>query len=376
MASSDSLFDNHINSEQPSLAQDVAPADETKLHSIPDYESSDPENDLNLGKTLITYRILVSRREAGAIIGKEGMNITRIRNQFDIKAGVSKIIDGCIDRILTVTGMVDNIPDALVEIAQSILDANLLTIKESEENNLNPTRLISYDYPPLRPLSQRPNYKSDEYKTNLFLRLLIPNSQVGTLIGKGGSRIKSIQEENNIKMVASKDFLEHSTERLIELQATRDNLRNALFSISNYLLKDYQGTTSTTFYVPCAPLETARFGNTNHSHPQTGPNFRRSYPSNNSHFYNDTRSGSKEIIKKISFPNEYIGALIGKRGSRIQEIRVLSQSAVAIENENTEDNEREITLVGTRAAVDKAIDLLNMYYEREQKRRMNEGMNE
>ncbi|ODQ47183.1 hypothetical protein PICMEDRAFT_30906 [Pichia membranifaciens NRRL Y-2026] len=342
MTTSESLFDNNINSEQPAVSK-------TPSHHLEESEAETDDNyDLDLGKTLITYRILVSRREAGAIIGKEGVNISKIRDEFDVKAGVSKVMDGCIDRILTVTGMVDNIPSALVDIAQSVTDANIQTIKEADENSSNPLRLISYEYPPLRPLTQRPNYRSPEYETNLFLRLLIPNSQVGTLIGKGGLRIKSIQEDNDIKMVASKDFLEHSTERLVELQGSEENLKDALLSISKYLLRDYQGTAPTTFYVPCAPLE------------------------NNSAASGDIRTGGKEIIKKISFPNEYIGALIGKRGSRIQEIRLLSQCAVAIENENTEDDEREITLVGTKASVDKAIDLLNMYYEREQKRRMSE----
>ena len=378
MTTSESLFDNNINSEQPPVSK--TPSN----HHLEESENETEDNyDLDLGKTLITYRILVSRREAGAIIGKEGVNISKIRDEFDVKAGVSKVMDGCIDRILTVTGMVDNIPSALVDIAQSVTGANIQTIKEADENNSNPLRLISYEYPPLRPLTQRPNYRSPEYETNLFLRLLIPNSQVGTLIGKGGLRIKSIQEDNDIKMVASKDFLEHSTERLVELQGTEENLKDALLSISKYLLRDYQGTAPTTFYVPCAPLENNRFHRSNFN----GGLGRTSYNGNGmgngavpNGSYNapagaapgDIRTGGKEIIKKISFPNEYIGALIGKRGSRIQEIRLLSQCAVAIENENTEDDEREITLVGTKASVDKAIDLLNMYYEREQKRRMSE----
>ena len=362
--------------------------------SAPTYHS-DGEYDSELEKSLITFRILVSRREAGAIIGKEGSNISQIREKYDIKAGVSKVIDGCIDRILSVTGTVDNIPNALVEIAQSVTDANVQTIEEAEQAGTNPLRLISYEFPPLRPLIQRPNYKSEEYKNNYFLRMLIPNSQIGTLIGKGGIRIKSIQETNNIKMVASKDFLEHSNERLVEIQGDdKENLKNAIKSIAKYLIRDYQGNSSVTFYVPCSPIDTRGYnggrrfnGNGNnvnngpggyngpapmggnphiggpeYSPPVAATNFSSLPPA-------DPRLG-KEIIKKIAFPNEYIGALIGKRGSRIQEIRIVSQCAVAIENENTEDDEREITLVGTKASVDKAIDLLNMYYEREQKRRM------
>lgn len=379
MATSDSLFDNNINSEQPHETPTPTPTatstsnshDQDSVNETPttnesyNDEGSAIDDDLDLGKTLITYRILVSRREAGAIIGKEGSNISKIRDEFDVKAGVSRVMDGCIDRILTVTGMVDNIPSALVAIAQSVTDANVETILECDENNSNPSRLITYDYPPLRPLTQRPNYRSPEYTTSLFLRLLVPNAQVGTLIGKQGARIKSIQEDFNIKMVASKDFLDHSNERLVEVQGTQYDLKDALSSISKFLLRDYQGTVPTTFYVPSAPLETTRSRYDNRSRYNNNEN-----NTNAHHSSNDIRNGGKEIIKKISFPNEYIGALIGKRGSRIQEIRLLSQCAVAIENENEDDDDREITLVGTKASVDKAIDLLNMYYEREQKRRM------
>jgi heterogeneous nuclear rnp K-like protein len=402
MSTSDSLFDNSITSnpvpsqpaQEPSVDTQVDMQGQEPYDSAPTYHS-DGEYDSELEKSLITFRILVSRREAGAIIGKEGSNISQIREKYDIKAGVSKVIDGCIDRILSVTGTVDNIPNALVEIAQSVTDANVQTIEEAEQAGTNPLRLISYEFPPLRPLIQRPNYKSEEYKNNYFLRMLIPNSQIGTLIGKGGIRIKSIQETNNIKMVASKDFLEHSNERLVEIQGDdKENLKNAIKSIAKYLIRDYQGNSSVTFYVPCSPIDTRGYnggrrfnGNGNNvnngpggyngpapmgGNPHIGgPDYSHTVAANN--FISlppaDPRLG-KEIIKKIAFPNEYIGALIGKRGSRIQEIRIVSQCAVAIENENTEDDEREITLVGTKASVDKAIDLLNMYYEREQKRRM------
>ncbi|GMM47661.1 Hek2 protein [Pichia kluyveri] len=338
------------------------------------YEEEEFDDNDELSESTITYRLLVSRRETGAIIGKEGSNISQIRDKYDIKAGVSKVIDGCIDRVLSISGKIDNVSLSLTDIAQSVTDANVQTIKDCELKGTNPLRLISYDYSPLKPLSNRPNYKSIEYENNLFLRLLIPNSQIGTLIGKNGNRIKSIQEKFNIKMVASKDFLENSNERLVEIQGNNKNdLQNAIRLISKFLLRDYQGNHSVTYYIPCSPIDHNNYNhNGNYNNRNSNNNNRRN--NNSSHNYNNenTRVGGKEIIKKISFPNEYIGALIGKRGSRIQEIRIISQCAVAIENENDEDNEREITLVGTKYSVDKAIDLLNMYYEREQKRRMEE----
>lgn len=314
------------------------------------HNESDPAipEDVDLGKTLITFRVLVSRREAGAIIGRSGDNITQIRTDNNVKAGVSKVVDGCIDRILTVTGMVDNIPEALVSIAKSVTLANVETIKQSRESGTDPTSLLTYEYFPLKPLTQRPLFDDPTYAETIFLRLLVPNSQIGTLIGKGGSRIKHIQESCNVKMVASKGFLEGSTERLVELEGNETGVQSALSAISKCLLRDYQGTATTTYYSPSTAI----------------PSYRRR---------RESRCSGKEIIRKITFPNGYVGALIGRRGSRIQEVRRLSNCAIAIESESENgaqnDGEREVTIIGTRPNIDRAVDMLNDYYERERRRR-------
>ncbi|QPG76041.1 hypothetical protein FOA43_003427 [Brettanomyces nanus] len=340
MASSESLFGNSFTGASTANATAGNDDDLTANNNI--------DIDVDLGKTLITYRVLVSRREAGAIIGRNGDNITEIRNNNNVKAGVSKVVDGCIDRILTISGMVDNIPDTMVAIARSVTIANAETVKQADEKGTDPTNLITYDFFPLKPLTQRPLPNEPAYANTLFLRLLIPNSQIGTLIGKGGSRIKNIQETYNVKMVASKGFLENSTERLVELQGTEENMRPAIAAISKCLLRDYQGTATTTYYLPSAAM----------------PAYRRR---------REGRGTGKEVIKKITFPNEYIGALIGKRGSRIQEVRRLSSCAIAIESDSengvSNHGEREITIIGTRANIDHAVEMLNDYYQRERQRR-------
>lgn len=303
-----------------------------------------------------TLRVLVSRREAGAIIGKDGVNITQIRDKFACKAGVSKVIDGAVDRILTISGPVAGLGGAITEIAESVKRANLETVEEAAEKGLDPTRLITYDYFPLKALNQRPHYKEEEeYAKCLFIRLLIPNSLVGSLIGKSGSRIKSIQQSHGVKMVISKGFLENSNERLIDLQSDDPiGFKDSIVEIADYLNDEILSTSQhqSSFYIPCASLDSS-IGNT----PIRGAN--------------QSRESGKEIIKKISYPGEYIGALIGKRGSRIQDIRRISSCAIAVDTNDGEDGEREITIIGTNSSVDRAIDLLNGYYEREQRRRLN-----
>jgi heterogeneous nuclear rnp K-like protein len=55
----------------------------------------------------LTLRSLVSTKDAGVIIGKAGKNVADMREQTGVKAGVSKVIPGVHERVLTVTGAVD-----------------------------------------------------------------------------------------------------------------------------------------------------------------------------------------------------------------------------------------------------------------------------
>ncbi len=55
----------------------------------------------------LTLRALVSTKDAGVIIGKAGKNVADLRDQTGVKAGVSKVIPGVHERVLTVTGSVE-----------------------------------------------------------------------------------------------------------------------------------------------------------------------------------------------------------------------------------------------------------------------------
>ena len=58
---------------------------------------------------VLTLRALVTTKEAGVIIGKGGKNVADLREQTGVRAGVSKVIPGVHERVLTVGGSVDAI---------------------------------------------------------------------------------------------------------------------------------------------------------------------------------------------------------------------------------------------------------------------------
>lgn len=57
----------------------------------------------------MTLRALVSTKDAGVIIGKAGKNVADLRDQTGVKAGVSKVVPGVHERVLTVSGSVEGV---------------------------------------------------------------------------------------------------------------------------------------------------------------------------------------------------------------------------------------------------------------------------
>jgi heterogeneous nuclear rnp K-like protein 2 len=62
----------------------------------------------------LTLRALVSTKEAGVIIGKAGKNVADLRDQTGVKAGVSKVVQGVHDRVLTVSGSIEGVAKVII----------------------------------------------------------------------------------------------------------------------------------------------------------------------------------------------------------------------------------------------------------------------
>lgn len=108
-------------------------------------------------RTTVELRLLVRRREAGALIGRRGANIKRLREQF--RNSIFSIPD---------TG---NGPERVVCVATG-------------ERSVGPI---------LDELTQVLVEKSGECDDQLELKLLIHSSQAGSIIGLGGQSIKKLR---------------------------------------------------------------------------------------------------------------------------------------------------------------------------------------
>ncbi|KAG0268154.1 RNA binding protein, heterogenous nuclear RNP-K like protein [Actinomortierella ambigua] len=319
----------------------------------------------------LTLRALVSTKEAGVIIGKAGKNVAELRDLTGVKAGVSKVVQGVHDRVLTVTGTIEGVAKAFSLIAQTMLDNPITSSPPSTPQN------------PHRPATQ-----------TSAIRLLISHNLMGTIIGRQGAKIKHIQDASGARMVASKDMLPQSTERVVEIQGTVDAIRIAIYEIGKCLVEDWERGVGTVLYNPSAPRAAGAGGaaytttplqqggassGTRSSGNSSSSGGYASRTGNGSDFTRPrpeafSNNASQDIrTQEISIPADMVGCIIGKGGSKISEIRRLSGSRISIaKTPHDETGERMFTIVGTMEANEKALYLLYGQLEVEKDKRLSQ----
>lgn len=96
--------------------------------------------------------------------------------------------------------------------------------------------------------------------SSLAIKLLISHNQMGTIIGRQGLKIKHIQDVSGVRMVAQKDMLPQSTERIVEVQGTPEGIEKAVWEISKCLVDDWARGTGTVLYNPVVRTQTGGMG--------------------------------------------------------------------------------------------------------------------
>lgn len=364
---SHSLFERNFST-------DSAEGDVNGDHQEPAVSGAD--TNAEVGQSQLTLRALVSTKEAGVIIGKGGKNVAELRESTGVKAGVSKVVQGVHDRVLSVTGQLDGVSKAYSLIARTIL-----------ENPINVS-------PPSTPI----NPPTGTYTS---LRLLISHNLMGTIIGRQGLKIKHIQDVSGARMVASKEMLPQSTERVVEVQGTVEALRVAIWEIGKCLIEDWERGVGTVHYQPVIRLQ-GNEGRTSLGGGGSGGPTLGAAPSRRSNGEYITRTGNGSDFSRprnasgsgpsarrdslgsptspndpnvrtqnISIPADMVGCIIGKGGSKISEIRRLSGSRISIaKTPHDETGERMFTIQGSAEANEKALFLLYNQLESEKERRL------
>lgn len=71
----------------------------------------------------------------------------------------------------------------------------------------------------------------------ITLRLIVPASQCGSLIGKGGSKIKEIREVTGASIQVASEMLPNSTERAVTISGTGEAITQCIYHICNVMLE-------------------------------------------------------------------------------------------------------------------------------------------
>ena len=138
--------------DTPANDSDIADSlDQLKMDERlgPDGEPA-PKTDEEYAAAQLTLRAIVSSKEAGVIIGKAGKNVADLRDETGVKAGVSKVVQGVHDRVLTITGGCDAISRAYAIVARGLLEGaptigmGGIVQGNGTHRKFSPTRVIAH----------------------------------------------------------------------------------------------------------------------------------------------------------------------------------------------------------------------------------------
>ncbi|KAJ1650325.1 RNA binding protein, heterogenous nuclear RNP-K like protein [Dispira simplex] len=198
-------------------------------------------------ETHLVLRALVTSKEAGVIIGKNGSNVARLRHLYGVKAGVSKAVSSVPDRILTVSGPYDQVAQAYAFLAQNLLE-NPITASTAITGVTHGNGGRYTPISGLPPNMMPPSGNAQAHLTTV--RILISHNLMGTVIGRQGLKIKHIQEVSGARMDAQKEMLPQSTERVVEIQGTVNAIRIALEEVGMCLIEDTERGMGSVLYNP------------------------------------------------------------------------------------------------------------------------------
>lgn len=340
----------------------------------------------------IQMRALIVTQDASVIIGKGGRHINEVREKSGARATISEAVPGNAERILSVAGPLDAVSKAFGLIVRRINDE-------------------PFDVPSV------PGSRA------VTIRFIVPNSRMGSVIGKAGSKIKEIQDMSGARVQASEALLPGSTERVLSISGVADAVHIAVYYVGMILVENQERMPMNTSYRPGAgggghmgqsahggsgghhmgggrgPPQGVGPGGAgyapyggggggggggavppHHHHPHHHPH--HSGPPNANPVggaYSNSVHQPGSQTQQIYIPNGFVGAVIGKGGQKINEIRQASATHIKIMEpgeggQESSANERLVTITGQPMNIQMAVSLLYRRLEAEKQKFENPGI--
>ncbi|KAL6707380.1 PAB1 binding protein [Coniothyrium glycines] len=357
-------------------------------------------------------RACIGTSEAATIIGKGGENVTQIRRLSGAKCTVSDYSRGAVERILTVSGQVDAVSKAFGLIVRTLNQEDLETPSTSV-SKAYPMRLliphiligsiIGKAGVRIREIQEASNAKLNASDT------LLPNSGERSLVVLGVADAVHIA----VYYVAQ-TLVEQLTERFGGPAASQYATRSGMaanvvpggMSVQPYVPQpaggQYSHPQNFRRHEPAQrtpahggygaphmhgqPPQPSPYGHPNMPYGAGSPG-RAPYggpaaptPYGGHHAAAPVAHGAahgavpnaampgQPLTQQIFIPNDMVGAIIGKGGAKINEIRQLSGSVIKINEPTDNSNERLVTITGTQECNQMALYMLYSRLESEKHR--------
>ncbi|KAI3362989.1 hypothetical protein L3Q82_011662 [Scortum barcoo] len=172
-------------------------------------------------------------------------------------------------------------------------------------------------------------------KPPVTLRLVFPGSQCGSLIGKGGSKIKEIRETTGAQVQVAGDMLPDSTERAVTISGTPQAITQCVRHICSVMLE--------AFAIP------GQYAFAHQDHSLS--------------YFAGLDASAPTSSQELAIPNDFIGCIIGRQGSKINEIRQVSGAHIKIASATDGSAMRQVTITGSPASISVAQYLINASLE-------------
>ena len=199
---------------------------------------------------------------------------------------------------------------------------------------------------------------------------------MGSVIGKQGSKIKEIQEASGARLTAGEAMLPGSTERVLLISGVADAVHIAVYYVGTILLEHQDRNANNLPYRPTAAGPSSRppapTGN-----PYVAPQQPFGYGAPAPPFgAAPAGAGAAPQLppgsqtQQIFIPNDLVGCIIGKGGSKINEIRSIikiMEPGAGIQAGGS-GNERLVTITGPPPNIQMAVSLLYQRLEQEKMR--------
>ncbi|XP_007888851.1 poly(rC)-binding protein 3 isoform X4 [Callorhinchus milii] len=352
----------------------------------------------------LTIRLLMHGKEVGSIIGKKGETVKKMREESGARINISE--GNCPERIVTITGPTDAIFKAFAMIAFKFEEETKISSTLELSTSQGGETVSGYKVETMgKDINNSMTNSPATSKPPVTLRLVVPASQCGSLIGKGGSKIKEIRESTGAQVQVAGDMLPNSTERAVTISGMPDAIIQCVKQICVVMLESppkgatipyrpkpasapviFAGGQAYTiqgqYAIPHpddACLLSAEYKTALTSTLWRSPQL--AHPSSQlkeAAWRPESLRGKMELkncneesenwgmdanpqasTHELTIPNDLIGCIIGRQGTKINEIRQMSGAQIKIANATEGSTERQITITGSPANISLAQYLIN-----------------